>query len=220
MIRVDGLGKSFGRRTLWSGLDIAVEAGQVVAITGMSGTGKTTLLNCLSLLDRPTEGRITYDRTEVTALNRGASRRYRRDNIGYLLQDLALIEDATVEENLRLARTTRRGHAARRQEALDRVGLAGREKEKIYHLSGGEQQRVALAQLLVKSPPILLLDEPTSALDNVNTGVVIDIMSELAATGAAVVVATHNDQIRARADVEHELRHCGDSGLEAGVTAR
>lgn len=205
MIRVDELGKSFGRRTLWSGLNIAVEAGQIAAITGSSGSGKTTLLNCLSLLDRPTEGHITYGRTEVTALSRSAGRRYRRDHIGYLLQDLALIEDGTVEANLRLARTTRRGHEVRQQEALDRVGLAGRAKEKIYHLSGGEQQRVALAQLLIKSPSVLLLDEPTSALDDVNTGMVIDVMGELAAAGAAVVVATHNDQLRARADVEHVL---------------
>lgn len=205
MIRVDELGKSFGRRTLWSGLNIAVEAGQIAAITGSSGSGKTTLLNCLSLLDRPTEGHITYGRTEVTALSRSAGRRYRRDHIGYLLQDLALIEDGTVEANLRLARTTRRGHEVRQQEALDRVGLAGRAKEKIYHLSGGEQQRVALAQLLIKSPSVLLLDEPTSALDDVNTSMVIDVMGELAAAGAAVVVATHNDQLRARADVEHVL---------------
>lgn len=205
MIRVDGLGKSFGRRTLWSGLDIAVDGGQVAVITGLSGSGKTTLLNCLSLLDRPTEGHITYGPTEVTALGRGAGRRYRRDNIGYLFQDLALIEDATVADNLRLARATRRGHSVRQQEALDRVGLAGREKEKVYQLSGGEQQRVALAQLLLKNPSILLLDEPTSALDDINTGVVIDIMSELATAGAAVVVATHNERIRARADTEHEL---------------
>ncbi|MCE7007054.1 ATP-binding cassette domain-containing protein [Kibdelosporangium philippinense] len=205
MIRVDGLGKSFGRRTLWSGLEITVDGGQVAVITGLSGSGKTTLLNCLSLLDRPTEGSITYGRTEVTALSRSAGRRYRRDNIGYLFQDLALIEDATVAENLRLARTTRRDHAIRQQEALDRVDLGGTEKEKVFRLSGGEQQRVALAQLLIKSPPILLLDEPTSALDNVNSGLVVDIMSELATAGTAVIVATHNEQIRECADIECEL---------------
>jgi putative ABC transport system ATP-binding protein len=205
MIRVDSLGKSFGRRALWSGLDIAVDAGQVAVITGLSGSGKTTLLNCLSLLDRPTEGSITYGATEVTTLSRGAGRRYRRDNIGYLFQDLALIEDATVAANLRLASTTRRGDSISQEETLDRVGLAGREKEKVYRLSGGEQQRVALAQLLIKSPPVLLLDEPTSALDDVNTGLVVDIVGELAAAGAAVVIATHDEKIRARADLEHEL---------------
>jgi putative ABC transport system ATP-binding protein len=205
MIRVDSLGKSFGRRTLWSGLDIAVDAGQVAVITGLSGSGKTTLLNCLSLLDRPTEGSITYGATEVTTLSRGAGRRYRRDNIGYLFQDLALIEDSTVAANLRLARTTRRGDSISQEEALDRVGLTGRKKEKIYRLSGGEQQRVALAQLLIKSPPVLLLDEPTSALDDVNTGLVVDMVSDLAAAGAAVVIATHDEKIRARADLEHEL---------------
>jgi putative ABC transport system ATP-binding protein len=204
-IRVDGLSKTFGRRTLWSGLDIAVHGGQLAVITGSSGSGKTTLLNCLSLIDRPTEGRITYGRTEVTALSRGAARRFRRDHIGYLLQDLALIEDATVAANLHLSCATRRGQSMRHQEVLDRVGLPGREKDQVYQLSGGEQQRVALAQLLLKDPPILILDEPTSALDDGNTGVVVDILSELATAGAAVVVASHNERIRARADIEHEL---------------
>lgn len=205
MIRVEGLGKSFGQRTLWSGLEITVEPGQTAVLTGASGSGKTTLLNCLSLLDRPTEGRITYGRTVVSTLSQRARLRYRRDNIGYLLQDLALIENATVSYNLRLARTTRRGYPDRQTAALDRVGLAGRQKEKIHHLSGGEQQRVALAQLLLKKPPIIFLDEPTSALDDTNTNIVLNTVKELATSGSAILLSTHDKRIQDHADIEYKL---------------
>ncbi|MFI5783517.1 ABC transporter ATP-binding protein [Nocardia sp. NPDC051570] len=184
---------------------MTVEDGQLATISGPSGSGKTTLLNCLALLDRPTEGRILHDRTDMTALGRRGSRRYRRDNIGYLFQHYALIEDATIADNLRLALTTRGDRSARYHEALDRVGLAGREKDRVYQLSGGEQQRVALAQLLLKNPPILLADEPTAALDNANADMVIDTLRKLATAGATVIVATHNDRIRTHADIEHEL---------------
>ncbi|WP_069166502.1 ABC transporter ATP-binding protein [Nocardia altamirensis] len=205
MIRIENLSKSFGRRALWSGLNMTIGDGQLAVVAGPSGSGKTTLLNCLGLLDRPVEGRVLHDRTDMTALSRRGGRRYRRDNIGYLFQHYALIEDATIADNLRLALTTRGNHSTRYHEVLDRVGLAGRDKDNVYQLSGGEQQRVALAQLLLKNPPIVLADEPTASLDNANADTVIDILRELAVAGATVIVATHNDAIRAHADIEHEL---------------
>ncbi|WP_224389146.1 ATP-binding cassette domain-containing protein [Pseudonocardia sp. ICBG1293] len=183
-----------------------VDGGCIAAITGSSGSGKTTLLNCLALLERPTSGRIMYgDEVEATKLRHHARLKYRRHHLGYLLQTPALVENDTVSKNLQLVRTTRRGYLKSEEEALERVGLAGIEKEKIYYLSGGEQQRVALAQILIKKPSVVLLDEPTSALDDTNTHMVIDVMNELSAGGASIIVATHSNQIRACADIEYEI---------------
>ncbi|MCM6774530.1 ATP-binding cassette domain-containing protein [Nocardia sp. CDC159] len=180
----------------------------MAAITGPSGSGKSTLLNCLGLLEPPTSGRIVYERTDLTALNRRKARHYRRNSLGYLFQHYALIENATVADNLELAFTKRATRATRRircHRALEQVGLAGRENTTIHQLSGGEQQRVALAQLLIKQPPVILADEPTAALDIANIDIVINILRELTTTGATVIVVTHNDDLRTRADVTHTL---------------
>src|SRR5690606_22284194 len=146
MITVKNLTKSFGPRTLWRGLDLTVPAGRLLALVGASGSGKTTLLNCMGLLERPSSGQILYEDTDLTRLGPGGRRRFRRDRLGYLFQDYALIENATVKANLDVAR--RRGIRPDHTRILQRVGLAGREREKVHHLSGGEQQRVALARLM------------------------------------------------------------------------
>ncbi|WP_226352798.1 ATP-binding cassette domain-containing protein [Pseudonocardia sp. ICBG601] len=185
---------------------MSIDDGCIAAISGLSGSGKTTLLNCLGLLQQPTSGRIVYGgEIDATKLGYRARLKYRRHNIGYLLQTPALVENETVSKNLRLVRTRRQGGLKSEEEVLERVGLAGIQKEKIYHLSGGEQQRIALAQLLIKNPSIVLLDEPTSALDNDNTHMVIDVMNELSAGGASIIAATHSNQIRACADIEYEM---------------
>lgn len=137
----------------------------MVALTGPSGAGKSTLLNCLGLLDEPTGGSITVDDATVTGLNSGRARRFRRDKLGYLFQNYALIDSASVETNLALATGgSRRTTAPLFKAALAQVGLTGREKSPVHQLSGGEQQRVALARLIVKQPTIILADEPTGAL--------------------------------------------------------
>ncbi|MFV2199184.1 ABC transporter ATP-binding protein, partial [Nocardiopsis sp. LOL_012] len=177
MITVRDLSKSFGPRTLWQGLDLDLPPGQVLALTGPSGAGKTTLLNCLGLLESPTGGTIAYQGRDLTRLRAGGRRRFRRDHLGYLFQNYALMENATVRENLDVARRDRPAQA----EALERVGLAGRAKERVHHLSGGEQQRVALARLLVKRPSLVLADEPTGALDEGNGRMVIDTLRAMAA---------------------------------------
>ncbi|WP_159944374.1 MULTISPECIES: ABC transporter ATP-binding protein [unclassified Nocardiopsis] len=200
MITVESLTKSFGRRTLWQDLDLTVPAGRMLALVGPSGSGKTTLLNCLGLLERPTGGRLLHQGTDLTRLGPGGQRRFRRDHLGYLFQNYALIENATVKANLDVAR--RRGPHAH---ALERVGLAGREKEKVHHLSGGEQQRVALARLMVKQPSLVLADEPTGALDEDNGRMVVDTLREMARRGCAVVIATHNDSVRDACDTVFDV---------------
>ncbi|MGW2785467.1 ABC transporter ATP-binding protein [Streptomyces populi] len=212
MIDIENLSKAFGARTLWRDVNLTVDRGEMLALTGPSGSGKSTLLNCLGLLDRPSTGSIRYEGKDITRFGRGDVRRFRRDTLGYLFQHYALIENATVAENLevvtgprRPARSESKGTDRKKggtavAEALDRVGLAGREKERIHHLSGGEQQRVALARLMVQRPVLVLADEPTGALDDDNSTVVIDILREMSEAGCAVVIATHDAGVRDRCD--------------------
>ncbi|MFI0410789.1 ATP-binding cassette domain-containing protein [Actinomadura sp. 3N508] len=221
MIAIKSLSKTFGRRTLWSGLDLTVGVGEMLAVTGPSGSGKSTLLNCIGLLESPTSGQILYDGADITRFGRRAARRFRRDVLGYLFQSYALIENATVTDNLDIVSASRRDRRSRHRDALERVGLAGREKEKIHHLSGGEQQRVALARLLVKRPPLILADEPTGALDYPNAVVVIDTLRQLSHTGSAVIIATHSGYIKGRCDTVFEPGGLsGFDGLEDDLVER
>ncbi|RBQ14146.1 lipoprotein ABC transporter ATP-binding protein [Spongiactinospora rosea] len=200
MLEVRNLSKSFGRRTLWSGLNLTINGGEMLAVTGPSGAGKSTFLNCIGLLESPTSGQILYEGGDITRFSRRARCRFRRDVLGYLFQSYALIESATVADNLEIAVRNRRDRGSRCREALERVGLTGREKEKIHHLSGGEQQRVALARVLAKRPALILADEPTGALDKDNAAVVIDTLREMSDAGCVVIVATHSDYICGRCD--------------------
>ncbi|MCX4906835.1 ABC transporter ATP-binding protein [Streptomyces sp. NBC_00878] len=204
MIEIENLSKSFGRRTLWSDVTFTVSRGEMLALVGPSGSGKSTLLNCLGLLDRPSAGAIRHEGKDITRFGRREIRGFRSSILGYLFQNYALIENATVAENLKVAvkpqRSSRSEVGTAIAKALDRVGLGEREKEKIYHLSGGEQQRVALARLMVKQPALVLADEPTGALDHDNATMVVDILREMSKAGCAVVIATHDDRVQDRCD--------------------
>ncbi|MET8813119.1 ABC transporter ATP-binding protein [Streptomyces sp. NPDC004549] len=202
MIEIENLSKSYGPRTLWSGLGFTVARGELLALTGPSGSGKSTLLNCLGLLDEPTSGAMRHEGRDITRFSPRATRRYRRDVLGYLFQNYALIENATVAANLAVAMKPRRARkdAPTIAQALERVGLAGREKDQVHRLSGGEQQRVALARLIVKQPALVLADEPTGALDHDNTTMVVDVLRSMSDDGCAVVIATHDDAVRDRCD--------------------
>jgi putative ABC transport system ATP-binding protein len=204
VIDVEELSKSFGTRTLWRDVSLTVGRGEMIAFVGPSGSGKSTLLNCLGLLDRPTSGAVRHEGKDITRFGRREARLFRRDVLGYLFQGYALIENATVEENLEVAVKPRRALRDKAgpsiAEALERVGLAGRQKETVHRLSGGEQQRVALARLIVQQPALVLADEPTAALDRDNTDMVLDSLREMSRTGCAVVIATHDDVVRDACD--------------------
>jgi len=204
MLETRSLRMAYGKRVLWTGLDMSLETGQMVALTGPSGSGKSTLLNCLGLLERPTAGEILFDGRRLTGLTAGAARRFRRDILGYLFQNYALVENASVAQNLTVALRARgrRGTAGRQAmtEALARVGLLDRPRDLISRMSGGEQQRVAVARLLVKQPRLVLADEPTGALDQDNATTVVGLLRAMAVDGACVVIATHNDWVRDQCD--------------------
>jgi putative ABC transport system ATP-binding protein len=195
MIVADRVTKSFGPDPLWSGLSFRVDRGEMLALTGPSGAGKSTLLNCLGLLERVDSGAIQVGGRSITNLRAAGRRRFRRDTVGYLFQNYALIENASVDANLAVA-----GRREAFASALRAVGLDGRGPEPVHRLSGGEQQRVAVARLLVRKPAVILADEPTAALDTDNTDLVLTLLRELADGGCAVVVATHSKEVEGRCD--------------------
>lgn len=202
------LEKTFGRRVLWRGLTFRIEPGRMISLTGPSGSGKSTLLNCIGLLERPSAGTLSCGSSELTAMNSRQARLFRKRTLGYLFQDYALIDNATIEQNLDVAlrSTANRSewHALTRQ-ALNRVGLKGREREPVFQLSGGEQQRVALARLIVKRPGIILADEPTGALDHGNADMVIATLRDMANHGGVIIIATHSDRVANACDATIEL---------------
>jgi putative ABC transport system ATP-binding protein len=193
MIDVSGATKHRGGRVLWRDLSFVVERGEVLALTGPSGSGKSTMLDCIGFIDSLDAGTVCIDGTSVGRSRRRA-RLLRRDHLGYLFQDFGLVPDMTVDANVAIGRPGRARSGFSRTStagALERVGLVGRGNSRVHDLSGGEQQRVALARLLVKQPDVILADEPTSALDADNARMVLDVLADFAADGAAVIVATH-----------------------------
>ena len=207
MITVSNLTKGFHKQPpLWDNLSFDVPPHSVTALTGPSGSGKSTLLNCIGALETPDSGSIQVFGTEVTKLGYRKARKYRRDYVGYLFQDYALIPGQTVYDNINLAARPNKilptkAMLTQIAQALDQVGLAGYERRQVCELSGGEQQqRVAIARLLVRPPKVVLADEPTGALDHDNSLRVIAHLRDLADGGASVVVATHSDLVADSAD--------------------
>ena len=206
MITVSNLTKSFHKQPpLWENLSFDVPPHSITALTGPSGSGKSTLLNCIGALETPDSGSIQVFGTEVTKLGYRKARKYRRDYVGYLFQDYALIPDQTVYDNINLAARPNQIFPSKAMltqvaEVLEQVGLAGYERRQVCELSGGEQQRVAIARLLVRPPKVVLADEPTGALDHDNSLRVIAHLRDLADGGASVVVATHSDLVADSAD--------------------
>lgn len=192
-VRVRGLAKSFGQRLLFRDLDLHLPGGSMTAVVGASGAGKSTLLNCIGLLERPDAGSIVVGGQDIVQHRGRSARLFRRDVLGYLFQNYALVDNATVAQNLDLAFAggRRRPTHPERDSALARVGLGDRAASPVHELSGGEQQRVALARLILKQPSLILADEPTGALDLANATVVVDALRSFAAQGATVLVATH-----------------------------
>jgi putative ABC transport system ATP-binding protein len=191
-------------------VDLDVRAGEYVVVFGRSGAGKTTLLNLLGGLDRPDEGTVAIDGVELAPLGPDRLAALRRDRIGFVFQTFGLLAELTAVENvevpLRLQRTPAADRDPRVRAALELVGLGQRGRHFPDQLSGGEQQRVAVARGLVAESPLLLADEPTSQLDSVNSLAVANLLRDLVDTrGLTVVVTTHDPIVVAAADRTIEL---------------
>jgi putative ABC transport system ATP-binding protein len=208
LVQVEGLRKEFGNVRALDGVSFKVEEGEWIAIMGPSGSGKTTLINILGGLDTPTSGQAMVDSTDVARLNEAGLTRYRAEKIGFIFQQFHLLPYLTALENVMLAQyfhSTTDGKEA--LQALARVGLADRVTHLPAQLSGGEQQRVAVARALINHPKLVLADEPTGNLDEANQGTVIQLLRELHKEGHTILMVTHDPALGCLADRRIELAH-------------
>jgi ABC-type lipoprotein export system ATPase subunit len=207
VVRAEGVVKTFGEgraaRRVLDGASLSVSAGEVVAILGRSGSGKSTLLHLIGGLDRPEAGVIEVEGERVTGAGERALSRLRRRRVGFVFQFFHLLPELTGEANVLLAgrvRDARPDAAARGQELIDRLGLRPVATSLPHQLSGGEQQRFAIARALVNDPAVLLADEPTGNLDVEAGAEVLRLLSARAAEGRAVVMVTHESAAAEIAD--------------------
>ena len=192
------------------GVDVAVNQGEWLAILGASGSGKSTLLHLLGGLDRPDEGTVTYETTNVFSLHGWRLDSYRNRHIGFVFQFYHLLPELTAMENVLMASMIQHSifkwpgaRSAQRQRAtelLDRMGLSARLKHKPNKLSGGERQRVAIARALMNKPAVLLADEPTGNLDAKTGSQILELFQGLHAQGQTIIMVTHDVNVAAAAD--------------------
>jgi ABC-type lipoprotein export system ATPase subunit len=207
VVRASGLVKTFGEgraaRRVLDGASLNVSAGEVVAVVGRSGSGKSTLLHLIGGLDRPEAGSIDVDGVRVTGASERALSRLRRRRIGFVFQFFHLLPELTGEANVLLAGRVRDAQpdaASRGQELIDALGLRHVARSLPSQLSGGEQQRFAIARALVNDPAVLLADEPTGNLDVEAGAEVLRLLRTGASEGRAVVIVTHEESAAGIAD--------------------
>lgn len=185
-------------------LMFSISKGQFVAITGKSGSGKSTLLYQMSLLDRPNSGKIFIDENNIIALKEDQKIVFRRNNIGYIFQDYALLPSLTAAENIALPMIMKgidqQIAIDKAKESLDKVGLKGKEDNLPNQLSGGQQQRVSIARSISHNPKILFADEPTANLDTESSEVILEIFKKLNEEGQTIVMVTHEPEYAEIAD--------------------
>ena len=194
ILRIEGLEKSFGGLRVLKGIDLEVSRGEAVCVIGASGSGKSTMLRCINLLEEPDAGHIWFEGRDLTDV--GTDLNALRQRIGMVFQGFNLFSNKNVLENCILAPMTVKKMPRAQAEAiavehLKNVGLGGFIRADSRRLSGGQKQRVAIARALCMEPDIMLFDEPTSALDPEIVGEVLDVMRELADGGMTMVVVTH-----------------------------
>lgn len=195
MIEIKNLNKKFNDKVIFNNLNLTIEDGEMLAISGASGSGKTTLLNILGKLDKEYDGNIIIDNKNLKTITQT---NYLRNTIGYLFQNYALADNLTVTRNLDFSLKYSDDKSLEAKEnALEMVGLDPKEylNKKIYTLSGGKQQRVALARLFLKPCSIILADEPTGSLDVKNRDVVLEILRKMNEHGKTVIVVTHDPYV-------------------------
>ncbi len=218
LVELHGVSKGFGvgntRVEVLSGLDLDVPKGQLLAVVGPSGVGKSTLLHIIGLLDRPDDGRLTLDGDDVGLFDGEARAHLRNRMIGFVFQHHYLLDELDARDNIALPlRIAGKGAAvarARADELLEAVSLSGRAHHFPDQLSGGEQQRVAVARALAMKPRLLLADEPTGNLDRENSEQVFDLVRELhLLAGLTSIIVTHDEELARMCDGTFRLAPAG-----------
>mgnify|MGYP000902983965 FL=1 len=193
LLEVKNVSKIYGDLHALKDVSFTIRKGEWVAIMGSSGSGKSTIMNIIGCMDKPTMGEVILDGQDITKENQTSLTKIRREKIGLIFQQFHLIPYLTALENIMVAQYY---HSIPDEQealqALERVGLKDRAKHLPSQLSGGEQQRVCIARALINSPEIILADEPTGNLDEVNEKIVIEILKQLHKEGATIVVVTHD----------------------------
>ncbi|GAA0182031.1 ATP-binding cassette domain-containing protein [Clostridium sediminicola] len=195
MIEIKNITKKFDDNVVFTDFNLTIEDGDFVIFSGPSGCGKTTLLNMIGAIEKIDSGKIIVDGIDIR--NKRKHLNYFRTKIGFLFQNFALVDNKTVKENLKLVHKNCKTNLSI-EEALNIVGLEEKLNKKVYTLSGGEQQRVALARLMLKRCDIILADEPTGSLDKKNAGAVLNILKQLNEQGKTIILVTHDEYIKKR----------------------
>ena len=191
MIQIENLSKSFGDHVVFQNFNEVIQTGEMVGFSGVSGCGKTTLLNMIGGIEPFEEGKILVDDIDIS--NKRNHLEYYRKKVGFLFQNFALIDDKTVYENLKMVKYRVDKTI---EEVLEKVEMSHALHQKVYQLSGCEQQRVALARLMLKRCDLILADEPTGSLDRANAKRVMELLSGLHEEGRTVIVVSHDEQIK------------------------
>ena len=200
MIRMHDLTKAYRTEdvetTALNEINLAVEAGEFIAIMGPSGCGKSTLLNVLGMLDSPDSGSYEFDGEDVAGYAENRLAAIRKENIGFIFQSFNLVDELTVAENVMLPLLYKKVPARERdervQKVLERVGIAHRAEHRPQQLSGGQQQRVAVARAVISNPKLILADEPTGNLDSANGEEVLGLLNQLNGDGTTIIMVTHD----------------------------
>lgn len=211
MIEVKNIHKSFGDLEVLKGVNLRVKQGEIVAIIGKSGAGKTTLLQLIGTLDRPTNGQVLIDGTDVFTLNDTQLAAFRNKHIGFIFQFHQLLPEFTALENVcipaMIAREKVADYQHRAKQLLTDLGLADRMEHKPNELSGGEKQRVAAARALMMKPSIILADEPTGSLDEKNKRELSELLLHLREQyGQTILLVTHDKDLATMADRVIEIK--------------
>ena len=219
IIKAENIIKTFHNNgntvTAVNGISLTVERGSLTVLRGKSGSGKTTLINLIGALDRPDSGKIHVCGEDISEMPEVLCDKFRRSHIGFVFQSIALFGDMTAFENvefaMRIAGVSRNERPERARECLEMVGMTGRSKHIPQELSGGEQQRIAIARAIAHRPALVLADEPTAQLDTKTGLLIIKLMLTLAKTeGITFVMSSHDPEI---ADVAHKMYTLKDGEL-------